>query len=418
MSKNNDILDVLKSHSDQRWEGDLSAQWDAVNTRLNRRRAILAWWWVPLAGMLLLGSVLLYQYSKDDSGKEEATLSLVDKDTQASEGNSRPEKMETGNKGHKEQQVIAPETPAVGSMDQPAEREVVKDAIEKKRESSLFPKTEGESTDIEWSPMLSKAINGFHFKGFHSLPFQIITDRPDKPVRKEWRYEAKPEIGLMTSPGWMLRELSANNSLLNRSFLNKIDGKVNASLGYQLGVQVRLPIADRWVISTGIGATTMSESVQFNHRIDSFPVVDGDKIVDYAPLAPIAQEQVSHSGINQYQYLSIPLAVQYRMPLGKQGWVLSPEVGASFWLTPSQRGFEIDPTYLNLIDLNQNLITTETVLLKTSVSIRYETPKGLSFEAAPFYNRMMLSAYQKDYPVQNKPYIYGINVGVNYTLGK
>jgi hypothetical protein len=419
LSKKNDILEVLKSHSDAAWEGDLSAQWDAVESRLDRRRAWMAWWWVPLAGALLLGALFLYQSVRDVQPPTQTTVvqSPETKNTdprQTSPEGPTDETEGTENADNRDNNIY----PEIGSDNTGGTGNLSSDDQIRNQD----PKNTTDEVSNGQEPLVLnfKQLKGIGYAADHNFDLTPVLEQPEKPVSEPFVYQARPEIGISTSPGWMLRQLTSNNALLNRSFLGKVDGKVNASMGYQLGVQVKLPIANRWVIHTGLGVSSMAESVEFNHQIDSAPVLNAsnDAIVGYIPVAPALREEVKHSGINSYRYLSIPLAVQYRLPIGDKGWVLAPEIGGSVWLTPTQQGFEVDPTYLSLIDLNQNLITTETVLLTTSVSVRYETQNKWSIEAAPFYNRMMLSAYQKQYPVKNKPYIYGINVGVNYTLGK
>ena len=387
------------------------SDWFAIEEKLNKKRRFVWIWWAALP-LLIIASLTIYSllikkdlttFNKTITVQKEKTPPdlIVKKQITIDKIISQPSNSINYNMGKR----VAPisETIIFNTNDN----------------SNVEPiETKNITTYLPESIYLTSKTLGNLWK--ISLPIVeiIIESKLPKPNTKKPKLFSY-EFGINLSPAMGIDAIKQNKSnWINHNYFSSIANSSSLGSGFNNGVHAQINIRKNWFIRQGIYSTTYSVYNNFDYTITEFTnTLVGKGITGYGPLNPSDYIHIQQSGKASIKYISLPLLVGNRTYINKN-WGIESKIGVNVSRLWNAKGQIVNPTYLNLEDINSNnSIKKWNTGLSISSGVFIKTNNNLIFTVEPNFSTLLSSARSKDYPVKTRYYNYGINVNLNYILG-
>ncbi len=375
--------------------------WFAIEEKLDRKRRYIWMWWAALP-LLIVSGLSLYSLLNTSNNKDLTQKSAPAKSIIKTENPADPEANTS-----KHQQPIG-------------KRNTSKYTYLAGKEYTISAKTEENSTSqLAFDNILLQSKQILYFWENPTPIVERIEGVIPIPKKHSKKSKLSFELGLNFAPSLGLDAISNNKSaFLNRSYLQNIAKSSSLGSGFNNGIHAQLNIGKKWFIRSGIYSSTYSVYHNYDFIITEAPnVTIGQGITYYIPLNPVDYRHIKQNGGTSLTYISIPLSIGNRIGFTKH-WGLESKIGLSLSNLQKSGGQIINPTYLNLEDINSNnSIKKWNKGLAISSGVYYKTNNNLIFTVEPNYSTQLGSAQVKDYPVKTRFYNYGVNININYILG-
>ena len=387
------------------------SDWFAIEEKLNKKRRFVWIWWAALP-LLIVASLTIYSllikkdlttFNKTITVQKEKTPPdlIVKKQITIDKIISQPSNSINYNMGKR----VAPisETIIFNTNDN----------------SNVEPiETKNITTYLPESIYLTSKTLGNLWKISLPIVEKIIESKLPKPNTKKPRLFSY-EFGINLSPTMGIDAIKQNkNNWINHNYFSSIANSSSLGSGFNNGVHAQINIRKNWFIRQGIYSTTYSVYNNFDYTITEFTnTLVGKGITGYGPLNPSDYIHIQQSGKASIKYISLPLLVGNRTYINKN-WGIESKIGVNVSRLWNAKGQIVNPTYLNLEDINSNnSIKKWNTGLSISSGVFIKTNNNLIFTVEPNFSTLLSSARSKDYPVKTRYYNYGINVNLNYILG-
>lgn len=387
------------------------SDWFAIEEKLNKKRRFVWSWWAALP-LLIIASLTFYSllikkdlttFNKTITVQKEKTPPdlIVKKEITIDKIISQPSNSSNYNMGKR----VAPISETI--------------IFNTNNNSKIGPiETNNIRTYLPESIYLTSKTLGNLWK--ISLPIVeiIIESKLPKPNTKKPKLFSY-EFGINLSPAMGIDAIKQNKSnWINHNYFSSIANSSSLGSGFNNGVHAQINIRKNWFIRQGIYSTTYSVYNNFDYTITEFTnTLVGKGITGYGPLNPSDYIHIQQSGKASIKYISLPLLVGNRTYINKN-WGIESKIGVNVSRLWNAKGQIVNPTYLNLEDINSNnSIKKWNTGLSISSGVFIKTNNNLIFTVEPNFSTLLSSARSKDYPVKTRYYNYGINVNLNYILG-
>lgn len=387
------------------------SDWFAIEEKLNKKRRFVWIWWAALP-LLIVASLTIYSllikkdlttFNKTITVQKEKTPPdlIVKKQITIDKIISQPSNSSNYNMGR----MVAPisETIIFNTNDN----------------SNVEPiETKNITTYLPESIYLTSKTLGNLWKISLPIVEKIIESKLPKPNTNKPRLFSY-EFGINLSPAIGIDAIKQNKSnWINHNYFSSIANSSSLGSGFNNGVHAQINIRKNWFIRQGIYSTTYSVYNNFDYTITEFTnTLVGKGITGYGPLNPSDYIHIQKSGKASIKYISLPLLVGNRTYINKN-WGIESKIGVNVSRLWNAKGQIVNPTYLNLEDINSNnSIKKWNTGLSISSGVFIKTNNNLIFTVEPNFSTLLSSARSKDYPVKTRYYNYGINVNLNYILG-
>ena len=387
------------------------SDWFAIEEKLNKKRRFVWIWWAALP-LLIVASLTIYSllikkdlttFNKTITVQKEKTPPdlIVKKEITIDKIISQPSNSSNYNMGKR----VAPISETI--------------IFNTNNNSKIGPiETNNIRTYLPESIYLTSKTLGNLWK--ISLPIVeiIIESKLPKPNTKKPKLFSY-EFGINLSPAMGIDAIKQNKSnWINHNYFSSIANSSSLGSGFNNGVHAQINIRKNWFIRQGIYSTTYSVYNNFDYTITEFTnTLVGKGITGYGPLNPSDYIHIQQSGKASIKYISLPLLVGNRTYINKN-WGIESKIGVNVSRLWNAKGQIVNPTYLNLEDINSNnSIKKWNTGLSISSGVFIKTNNNLIFTVEPNFSTLLSSARSKDYPVKTRYYNYGINVNLNYILG-
>ncbi|MFT5480234.1 MAG: hypothetical protein ACI9NN_001201, partial [Bacteroidia bacterium] len=423
-------------------EGDFSFDdWSAIASTLdkaqNKRRA--AMWWIIAAGCLLLIGTFFFVGSEKQSIETKATTAEVSP-TQESIVNNIPTTPSKANDGV--DQVID-QKHASTSTNRSSKEDLFVDplAVVKRIKVASSPKTISAINKlvVRSRPFADRATGILGQYGLvlpqldhlellditllesgKFLPTPEATNSP-KTLSSKGRWE----LGLSASPSIASKLIRSNKEyawLLNRRYSDLANTSERRNVSYQLSLDANYFLNDHWYLNTGLTFNQLSEQVSYNFVIDDIPVPNYEqKVLRYGPRQPNQFVSVQYGGNNTYNFIQIPFKLGTMHTIMQDRLELRSEFGFQYMNLISAKGEKMGTTILDLVNLADKQ-------LRQTIYKRHNLGAGLNFGlycpigdrwnlgGTSYFETALLSQRNSDSPLKDRPYSYGFNINLNYSL--
>jgi len=422
MSQDRKHIDDLLRDKFLSFEGDIDiSDWDAIESRLNKKRKFTWIWWaaIPLLLIATLGFFALRSYNLQTNSikKEELRQKSQLQDIVRNKTlNSDLENNLNKNKSTLDNNKLNIESAtSVVKFNKTKFRPITNKSS--KNSQSNLQNEEGltylkykEVPDLWHIPAYK--VNLSPIGNFSSL--NLTKPKTKSKVKPQLSFE----VGINISPAMGLDAIKVNKgraNFVNDYYFKSIKGSSSFGTGFNNGVNAQLTIGKNWYIRSGIYGTTYTVAHNYNYTIDSTPVIDPNYgIKGYVEAKdPIT---IVHNENATLKFVSIPFMFGNRAYIGNKFGIES-KVGVNISRLVNSFGKSVNPTDLLLEDMNSNnSIKKWTTGLSISTGLFYKTNNNLIFTVEPNFNTLLGSAYDKKYAVKTRYYNYGVNLNVNYIL--
>lgn len=387
------------------------SDWFAIEEKLNKKRRFVWIWWAALP-LLIVASLTIYSllikkdlttFNKTITVQKEKTPPdlIVKKEITIDKIISQPSNSSNYNMGKR----VAPISETI--------------IFNTNNNSKIEPiETNNITTYLPESIYLTSKTLGNLWKISLPIVEKNIESKLPKPNTKKPRLFSY-EFGINLSPAMGIDAIKQNKSnWINHNYFSSIANSSSLVSGFNNGVHAQINIRKNWFIRQGIYSTTYSVYNNFDYTITEFTnTLVGKGITGYGPLNPSDYIHIQQSGKASIKYISLPLLVGNRAYINKN-WGIESKIGVNVSRLWNAKGQIVNPTYLNLEDINSNnSIKKWNTGLSISSGVFIKTNNNLIFTVEPNFSTLLSSARSKDYPVKTRYYNYGINVNLNYILG-
>lgn len=387
------------------------SDWFAIEEKLNKKRRFVWIWWAALP-LLIVASLTIYSllikkdlttFNKTITVQKEKTPPdlIVKKEITIDKIISQPSNSSNYNMGKR----VAPISETI--------------IFNTNNNSKIGPiETNNITTYLPESIYLTSKTLGNLWKISLPIVEKNIESKLPKPNTKKPRLISY-EFGINLSPAMGIDAIKQNKSnWINHNYFSSIANSSSLGSGFNNGVHAQINIRKNWFIRQGIYSTTYSVYNNFDYTITEFTnTLVGKGITGYGPLNPSDYIHIQQSGKATIKYISLPLLVGNRTYINKN-WGIESKIGVNVSRLWNAKGQIVNPTYLNLEDINSNnSIKKWNTGLSISSGVFIKTNNNLIFTVEPNFSTLLSSARSKDYPVKTRYYNYGINVNLNYILG-
>ena len=387
------------------------SDWFAIEEKLNKKRRFVWIWWAALP-LLIVASLTIYSllikkdlttFNKTITVQKEKTPPdlIVKKEITIDKIISQPSNNSNYNMGKR----VAPISETI--------------IFNTNNNSKIGPiETNNITTYLPESIYLTSKTLGNLWKISLPIVEKNIESKLPKPNTKKPRLISY-EFGINLSPAMGIDAIKQNKSnWINHNYFSSIANSSSLGSGFNNGVHAQINIRKNWFIRQGIYSTTYSVYNNFDYTITEFTnTLVGKGITGYGPLNPSDYIHIQQSGKASIKYISLPLLVGNRTYINKN-WGIESKIGVNVSRLWNAKGQIVNPTYLNLEDINSNnSIKKWNTGLSISSGVFIKTNNNLIFTVEPNFSTLLSSARSKDYPVKTRHYNYGINVNLNYILG-
>ena len=387
------------------------SDWFAIEEKLNKKRRFVWIWWAALP-LLIVASLTIYSllikkelttFNKTITVQKEKTPPdlIVKKQITIDKIISQPSNSSNYNMGKR----VAPISETI--------------IFNTNNNSKIEPiETNNITTYLPESIYLTSKTLGNLWKISLPIVEKIIESKLPKPNTKKPKLFSY-EFGINLSPAMGIDAIKQNKSnWINHNYFSSIANSSSLGSGFNNGVHAQINIRKNWFIRQGIYSTTYSVYNNFDYTITEFTnTLVGKGITGYGPLNPSDYIHIQQSGKASIKYISLPLLVGNRTYINKN-WGIESKIGVNVSRLWNAKGQIVNPTYLNLEDINSNnSIKKWNTGLSISSGVFIKTNNNLIFTVEPNFSTLLSSARSKDYPVKTRYYNYGINVNLNYILG-
>ena len=387
------------------------SDWFAIEEKLNKKRRFVWIWWAALP-LLIVASLTIYSllikkelttFNKTITVQKEKTPPdlIVKKEITIDKIISQPSNSSNYNMGKR----VAPISETI--------------IFNTNNNSKIEPiETNNITTYLPESIYLTSKTLGNLWKISLPIVEKIIESKLPKPNTKKPKLFSY-EFGINLSPAMGIDAIKQNKSnWINHNYFSSIANSSSLGSGFNNGVHAQINIRKNWFIRQGIYSTTYSVYNNFDYTITEFTnTLVGKGITGYGPLNPSDYIHIQQSGKASIKYISLPLLVGNRTYINKN-WGIESKIGVNVSRLWNAKGQIVNPTYLNLEDINSNnSIKKWNTGLSISSGVFIKTNNNLIFTVEPNFSTLLSSARSKDYPVKTRYYNYGINVNLNYILG-
>ncbi len=406
-------MDNLLRDTFSSFEGEIPmSDWFAIEEKLNNKKRFAWIWWAALPLLLVAGLSIYSLLIKKDSNtftkkitvqKEKTTYDLIVK------------KDATNDK------IVSQSFNSTNNIKTKTVTSFAKNNIYKLNKDSKIEITEA-NTAITNNPFESIYLISKSLGNIWKLSLPIVEkikelELPKPNNKKPSRFSY--EFGINVSPAMGIDAIKQNkNNWINHNYFSSIANSASFGSGFNNGVHGQVNIGKHWYIRQGIYSTTYSVNNDFNYTITDFPnVIVGRGITGYNPLNPSDYLHIQKISKASIKYISIPLLAGNRTYINKK-WGIESKVGVNVSKLWCASGQTVNPTYLNLEDINSNnSIKKWNSSLSISTGVFIKTNNNLIFTVEPNFSTLLSSARVKDYPVKTRYYNYGLNVNLNYSIG-
>ena len=184
---------------------------------------------------------------------------------------------------------------------------------------------------------------------------------------------------------------------------------------FSAGGMVNYSILPRLSISTGIIYSGYSEKNKFKNSVTHDTIVYHNQSPDSLKTDTIKTsitKKYESTKVDHYSFLSVPIAVSYKI-WRREKLSLSATVGAKVNLLLNGTTYtrNANNTDLTVISNNYNKVTLSYM---ASLSMEYKLKEKISLLIQPMANFKMSSVYGKSFYLAQKPYSYGVNIGLRF----
>lgn len=403
---NKHINSILKDKFSS-FEADIPlSDWYGIEKKLNirKRRIIIFWFSVLIVFLLVVGGISFnYYYLKNENSSK---IVIIDKPNSEVKIKKPIDKILDISKleyADKNKFILISK-----SNKQKFEEKIVQDISEKNFIPSYLP-IELKTRNI---------TNIFNLK-FEELSYvknlNLKKFLNDKNNRKN---KISFEIGINFSPAMGMETIKENKSMnkfINRTYFNSINGSSAFGNGMNNGLNAQINFKEKFYFRSGMYISSYNVHHNYNYTISEFANVDPKYgILSYLPTSP---EIVKHNGISKLKFLAIPVSLGNRAYINNNFGIES-KIGFNFSKFLNSDGKSVNPTYLNLEDIDKSNIRNWSKGYSVSIGIFYKSKRNFIFTIEPNYSSLIGSAYSKTYPVKNRLYNYGLNFNINYIINR
>jgi len=259
----------------------------------------------------------------------------------------------------------------------------------------------------------------------------LITDSTTSPYhnirKKNWI-----SVSFYAAPAYTSSTLTADNAF--DDYLNYRNNHETGAISWSAGADVQFNIRN-WYIQTGLSYSTFSNNRNYNH---SFKVLDtlnsfyskdttwawvydpphiGYPIVLSIDSTYITVFNEINEGVNQWNYLEIPLLIGYSFHFNR--FSLDIGSGVSYGILLGASG--------NVPSLSEENLFTELSELESQMNIHnfnyilqigasYHLTPQWSLIVKPFYKQSLRSVFEKNYPIDQRFTAFSIKFGLKVDL--
>lgn len=201
-----------------------------------------------------------------------------------------------------------------------------------------------------------------------------------------------------------------------------------AQFSYQTGFQVGYRFYKGFTLQSGVHYTALQSSISTNQYIEQngqkYPSFLTLAQAEYVPQGDVIVTTSNRGAVpeaitvnNQFQFLSIPLQVGYLFGKNKWRYGLSAGVSANMLLNSTfASSNDASVAALSLGANNQGFYKPVFLSSMASVSVQYLLSEALRLSLQPTYQQALESVAEERSPLQSKPRIWGLNVGISYNF--
>jgi len=209
-------------------------------------------------------------------------------------------------------------------------------------------------------------------------------------------------IGLTFSLDYCYRTLKPDNSNTGKLIADIRDSLEIPKYGYTTGIIMLYKLNNRINLETGLKFSNKGYKT---------------KKTDLTWSQPDPSQPIKNTSIHSYQYLDIPLKVNYIIINSKLKLFLSAGVSANIFLTYKQTSiqeFSDGRTEKYASGLYYDNFSKVNFALLAGFGINYDLNNKIRFRLEPIYRRSINSII--DAPIKSYLYSAGLNVGIYYKL--
>lgn len=465
MKEQRDIFDdLLKSQLEGFMSEVSSSDWDAIESRLdaaeNKRK--VPFWWMWMAGLLAVGAFTVWYFTQQSTlDQDVAVTQPVEVTKDAGSGTSNepvgarnniptqaPPKAEAkksnqpGNETRTGNVTVTAEN-AVGTSQVRANNETKEPNGEKpSNDNTDSPEPTGDQelptkngVDDKSGDVSSKGGDTSDFTSKQNI------DNPSNPADETSVADAeqgktknilnddertvKWDIGISVSPNLASKVIGDNGEfawLINHKYKGIARSSETVGTSYQAGARINRHFqakGQNFYIGTGFTYNQIAESVHYAYIVDEFVTVrETTKELLYTELHPLAVEKVNYTGLNVYHFIEIPVRLGFSKELLDNRMTLKTELGVKYMYLAGLEGYKTNVTTLALEDLKDVAGTYNRTNLGATANVGWYYKLGRRFELGlvPYYSYTLTSIRSKDAAITEKPYNFGINIGVQHNI--
>ena len=230
-------------------------------------------------------------------------------------------------------------------------------------------------------------------------------------------------VDVLASPDYTNRTLTAKNADLGNGYAALRDSTETSRLGYSSTVRLSMVLANGLALRSGVAYAQINEKLDlFNGthtKIESYEVKDVYGNVVGIQLDTIVGQLIKTT-YNRFHLMDVPVILGYEVR--DRNWTFSLNGGAYFNLLFQQKGEFLSPnltpvTFTSTAEPHYEAYKkTVGMSLFGSVGVNYKIGNRLHLMAEPHFRYYMDSFTKVGYPLQQKYWAVGFNLGVRVQL--
>lgn len=186
-----------------------------------------------------------------------------------------------------------------------------------------------------------------------SLSFSIIQELhsfPDHPKTKfRISHISKFQLKIFGGPNYSLNSYSRQpkSNKTNRNYENVVNNAIKPLFGYESGFELYFNFYKNFRIGSGLILQELNTYSSFDFEIFEIPVIEGNSGEILAYITLPESRKVNHEGINNFQFLSIPLSFYYERRIYSK-WLWSAEFIQHFGFLNHHKSTQVNSQTLEL----------------------------------------------------------------------
>ena len=227
-------------------------------------------------------------------------------------------------------------------------------------------------------------------------------------------FSKKISFGFSFSPeisGGKLNINSAKSEQVHKDFYDLRNSQEKLSTAYNTSIFVQYNIWENFNIQSGIAYYKQTETAHYKFYNNNIPVVDSasKNILGYIEIEDTIG--TNYNGRNSYNYISIPLNIEYNFPLSAK-WTIALQAGGSAMFSADAKGQTLRSDDLTLTGINNLRKTNFSVAV--SPAIYYKLQKCFSIGLQTTYSQLLNPVQNQNATIQTKPWNIGAGVSLRF----